>query len=83
MERHIGETFDGIVVGKSRFAYYVKLENGIEGAVYLGAKRGAAKSRGRPQTPREKDFPNFGTKLRVKLVSVERAYGRIDFEPVK
>ncbi len=27
-------------------------------------------------------FPEFGTPVRVKLVRVERAYGRIDFEPV-
>jgi ribonuclease R len=73
MERHVGETFSAIVVGKSKFAYYVKLENGIEGAVYLGKT-----SRGK--TP---DFPDFGTPIQVKLTSVERAYGRIDFEPVK
>lgn len=28
-------------------------------------------------------FPEFGTPIRVKLVRVERAYGRIDFEPVR
>ncbi len=74
MERHIGESFDATVVGRSRYAYYVRLENGIEGAVYLGTKNG----RGRV---RESEFPAFGTRLRVRLVSVERAYGRIDFEP--
>ncbi|MDQ1344091.1 MAG: ribonuclease [Patescibacteria group bacterium] len=71
MEKEVGKEFDGVVVGNSRYAYYVRIPNGIEGAVFLG-KGG-----------KEPEFPEFGTAMRVKLVSVERQYGRIDFVPVK
>lgn len=71
MEKEIGKEFDAIVVGASRLAYYVRIANGVEGAVFLGKRsEGSA-------------FPEFGTPMRVKLISVERAYGRIDFEPIQ
>ncbi len=71
MEKEIGKEFDSIVVGASKFAYYVRIPNGVEGAVFLGKRAD------------EGTFPEFGTPVRVKLVRVERAYGRIDFEPVR
>lgn len=71
MEKEVGKEFDAVVVGNSRLAYYVRIPNGIEGAVFLG------------KTGKEPAFPEFGTKMRVKLTSVERAYGRIDFQPVR
>lgn len=71
MEKEVGKEFDAVVVGNSRLAYYVRIPNGIEGAVFLG------------RTGKEPVFPEFGTTMRVKLVSVERQYGRIDFAPVR
>lgn len=35
MEKEIGKEFDAVVVGASRLAYYVRIPNGIEGAVFL------------------------------------------------
>ena len=35
MEKEVGKEFDAVVVGNSRLAYYVRIPNGIEGAVFL------------------------------------------------
>ena len=35
MEKEVGKEFDAVVVGSSRLAYYVRIPNGIEGAVFL------------------------------------------------
>ena len=35
MERHIGETFEGVISGMNSYGFYVELQNTVEGMVHV------------------------------------------------
>ena len=35
MERHIGETFEGVISGMNSYGFYVELPNTVEGMVHV------------------------------------------------
>ena len=73
LESHVGEIRDGIVTGASKYAFYVRIENGVEWAIFLG----------KPKAGSEHEFPPFGTKVRVRIEKADRVFRRLDFSVVE
>ena len=84
MADHIGEVFEGIITGVHSFGLFIQLDNTAEGLVHVrsltddfyeyDAERFMLVGQERGNTYR------LGSRLRVRLLNVSIAEGRIDFE---
>lgn len=83
MEKHIGEEFDGIISSVTNFGFFVMLPNTVEGLVRIENMTGerfdydekSLSIRGYKTTYK------LGDEIRIKVVGVDVAQGRIDFMP--
>ena len=83
MEKHIGEEFDGIISSVTNFGFFVMLPNTVEGLVCIENMTGerfdydekSLSIRGYKTTYK------LGDEIRIKVVGVDVAQGRIDFMP--
>lgn len=87
MERYVGQSFDGVVSGITKFGMFVELDNTVEGLVHV--------------TTLDDDFYHYdemtksligehtakvykmGQKVRVKCTGADRFKREVDFEIVK
>lgn len=84
MADHIGEVFEGIITGVQTFGLFIQLDNTAEGLVHMrsltddyyeyDAERFMLVGTERGRTYR------LGSRVRVRLLNVSIAEGRIDFE---
>lgn len=84
MEQHLGDVFDGIISGVTKFGFFVRLANTVEGLVHvrnldgyyvfdpsrLALRSGAKQYR-------------LSQKVRVKVVGADKANATIDFHVVE
>jgi ribonuclease R len=83
MAKHVGEEFDGIISSVTSFGFFVMLPNTVEGLVRLENMTGerfdydekSLSIRGYKTTYK------LGDEIRIKVVGVDVAQGRIDFMP--
>ena len=83
MAKHIGEEFDGIISSVTSFGFFVMLPNTVEGLVRIENMTGerfdydekSLSIRGYKTTYK------LGDEIRIKVVGVDVAQGRIDFMP--
>lgn len=81
MERHIGETFTGVVSGVTGFGMFVELENTVEGLVKLSEMDGYYIFDKANHSLHMKSGPSrftIGTVVNVKVVSVNINLGEVD-----
>jgi len=81
MERHIGETFTGVVSGVTGFGMFVELENTVEGLVKLSEMDGYYIFDKANHLLYMKSGPSrytIGTVVKVKVVSVNVNLGEVD-----
>lgn len=85
MAEHLGEEFDGVITGVTTFGLFVQLDNTAEGLVHV---ENMADDHYRFDPQRFMLFGEdrgrvwrLGQQIRVRIVNVSPAEGRIDFEP--
>jgi len=85
MAEHLGEEFDGVITGVTTFGLFVQLDNTAEGLVHV---ENMADDHYRFDPQRFMLFGEdrghiwrLGQQIRVRIINVSPAEGRIDFEP--
>lgn len=85
MAEHLGEEFDGVITGVTTFGLFVQLDNTAEGLVHVESM---ADDHYRFDPQRFMLFGEdrgrvwrLGQQIRVRIINVSPAEGRIDFEP--
>ena len=86
MEDHIGEEFDGMIVGITNYGFFVELPNLIEGLVHVNSLKGdyftfLPESLALIGKTTKKKYM-IGDKLKVKVMAASKSAGTIDFEVV-
>ena len=86
MEKHIGETFTGMISSITSFGFFVELDNLIEGLVRLGDLNGFYDYNEENQMLIDQKSHNMyrlGDKVVVKVVRASKEEKEIDFQVVK
>jgi len=86
MEKHIGETFTGMISSITNFGFFVELDNLIEGLVRLTDLNGFYDYNEENQMlvdKRAKNFYRLGDKVEVKVVRASKEEKEIDFQVIK
>ncbi|MCL2019127.1 MAG: ribonuclease R [Oscillospiraceae bacterium] len=83
MQKHVGAEFDGIISGVSQNSFFVMLANTVEGRVG-GGSLGICAADDNISLTEQTTGKRFalGDKIKVRCVSVNVAFGMIDFEVV-
>ena len=84
MEKHIGETFDGVVSGMTAWGIYVELPNTIEGMISVASLRDGyyIYDENHYEMVNETTGRTFklGQRLNVKVINCDKILRTIDFE---
>ena len=85
MERHIGEEYEGVISGVTRFGIYVELPNTVEGMIRLSELRDDYyefdEKRWELVGEMTKKRYVLGGRLRVRVAAADRLSRTVDFLP--
>lgn len=84
MEKHVGETYVGLISGITKFGFFVELDNTVEGLVHVSTLRDdhyvySEETRSLIGTRSQKKFV-MGQKVKVKCTAASRFKKQVDFE---
>lgn len=85
MEGHIGEEFEGVISSLTRFGMFIELPNTVEGLVHISSFKETIEFLEDKMIYlgiSSRIEYTIGMVVRIKVVSVSRSLGRIDFELV-
>lgn len=86
MSRHLGEVFDGVISGMTRWGMYVELQNTVEGLVHVANMRddhyNYCEDRYEMTGERTGKVYKLGQKVEIKVIGADRMLRTIDFEIV-
>ncbi|MDD2505238.1 MAG: ribonuclease R [Bacilli bacterium] len=84
MEKHIGDVYNGIISGVTKFGFFVELENLIEGLVHVNSLKGDFYNYVPEQMAlvgeKTKKYYQLGTEIKVKVIAASKEARTIDFE---
>ncbi len=83
MEKHVGEVYQGMISGVTRFGFFVELENTVEGLVHISTLNDdhyvyQEATRSLMGMHRQKKY-SMGQKVTVRCVSASRFKKQVDF----
>lgn len=84
MQQHIGEEYEGVISGMTRWGMYVELANTVEGLVHVANMKGDHydyhEDRYEMTGVHTHKTYKLGQQIRVRVISVDRLMRTIDFE---
>ena len=85
MEKHVGETFDGVISGVTRAGLYVELPNTVEGMIRINELRDDYYEFIEDRWELEGEMTGkryrLGEKIRVRVAAADRLARTVDFVP--
>ncbi len=83
MRQFIGDSFSGKVASISKFGFFVELDNTIRGLVRYKQLKNFTKEENFVIKFKKEKALTIGSDIDVRLISVDKVRGTVDFEPIK